>query len=96
MKTVYVAFQNRATGQVGNEGASIRLSRPSTWNFDADLWRAFSLRKKLTMDFRLEAFNLFIHTRLTKPNTAINHNNFGKITSSQDPRIMQAALKVSF
>ncbi len=68
MKTVYVAFQNRATGQVGNEGARIRLYRPSNWNFDAALWRTFPLR----------------------------HNNFGKITSSQNPRIMQAALKVSF
>jgi hypothetical protein len=96
MKTVYVAFQNRATDQVGNEGASIRLYRPSTWNFDAALWRAFPLRQKLTMDFRLQAPNLFIHTRLNKPNTAINHNNFGKITSSQDPRILQEALKLNF
>jgi hypothetical protein len=90
------AFQNPAPGQIGNEGATIRLYGPSAWNFDAALWRTFPLREKLKMDFRLEAFNLFNHTRLNNPNTTINNNNFGKITSSQDPRIMQAALKVNF
>jgi len=55
MKTAYVAFKNPATSQIENEGSSIRLRRPSTWNFDA-----------------------------------------AKMSSSQDPRIMQAALKVNF
>jgi hypothetical protein len=90
------AFQNPSVGQIGNEAASIRLYGPSNWNLDAALWRTFPLREKLKMDFRLEAFNLFNHTRLNNPNTTINNNNFGKITSSQDPRIMQAALKVNF
>ncbi len=90
------AFQNPATGALGNEGASIRLYGPSQWNVDTALWRTFPLREKLKMDFRLEAFNVFNHARFNNPNTTINNNNFGRITTAQDPRIMQAALKVNF
>lgn len=93
MKTAYVAFKNPATGKIENEGPSIRLYRPSTWNLDAALWRLFP---ELKMDFRLEAFNLFTHTRLNNSKTTINNNNFAKNTSLQDPRIKQAALKVNF
>jgi hypothetical protein len=46
------------------------------------------------MDFRLEPFNLFNHGRLNNPVT-INNKNFGKITSSQDPRMTRPP-KVNF
>ena len=90
------AFQNPATGALGNAGPSIRLYGPSAWNVDAALWRTFPLRESLKMDFRLEAFNVFNHARFNNPNTTINNNNFGKITTAQDPRILQAALKFNF
>src|SRR5262245_52305673 len=65
------AFQNPATGALGNEGASIRLYGPSQWNVDTALWRSFPLRENLKMDFRLEAFNVFNHARFNNPNTTI-------------------------
>jgi len=98
------AFQNPAPGTLGNEGRTIRLYGPSAWNVDAALSRTFPLKEKLKIDFRLEAFNLFNHARFgnpntspsSNPNTTINNSNFGKITAAQDPRIMQAALKLNF
>jgi hypothetical protein len=90
------AFQNPVTGAIGNEAPSIRLYGPSVWNVDAALWRSFPVRENLKMDFRLEAFNVFNHARFGNPNTTINNNNFGRITTAQDPRIMQAALKLNF
>ena len=90
------AFQNPGTGAIGNEAPSIRLYGPSAWNVDVALWRTFPVREGLKVEFRLEAFNLLNHARFNNPNTTINNNNFGKITTAQDPRIMQAALKVNF
>jgi len=48
------------------------------------------------VDFRAEAFNLFNHTRLGSPVTAMNSPAYGQILSARDPRIVQLALKYKF
>jgi len=49
------------------------------------------------MDLRVEAFNVFNHTRFANPGTSLNNGNtLGQITSALDPRIMQLALKLAF
>ena len=56
----------------------------------------FQIRESKKVELRVEAFNLTNSVRLNDPVTNFNAGNFGQITSAQDPRIMQFALKYVF
>jgi hypothetical protein len=60
------------------------------------LSRSFTPREAQKLEFRAEAFNVTNSLRKGNPNTALNSNTFGQITTSLDARIMQFALKYSF
>jgi len=51
-------------------------------------------RFKLT--FRAELFNIFNNVEFQDPNTNINSSNFGKVSTTYDPRIAQFAMRLSF
>ncbi len=89
------AFLVGAVGTFGNSGRSTNLG-PGAWNVDVALSRSFPTAEHQRVDFRAEAFNLFNHTRLGNPVTAMNSPAYGKILSARDPRIMQLALKYVF
>jgi hypothetical protein len=55
------------------------------------------MREQIHADLRWEAFNVLNHARFNNPGTSLSSGNtFGIISSAQDPRIMQVALKVVF
>ena len=89
------AFALPALGTVGNLGRS-NIPGPGYWQFDAAISRTFQLRETQKLEFRWETFNIPNAVRLDKPTTVLNSNNFGQITTAQDPRIMQFALKYVF
>jgi hypothetical protein len=90
------AFVKNGPGAYGNAGPGL-LTGPGRWNLDAAVWRTFRFGERIRTDFRWEAFNVLNHARFNNPGTALNTGNtFGVISSAQDPRIMQAALKVTF
>ena len=60
------------------------------------LTRTFQVRENQSIEFRAEAFNLPNHLNPGNPKTTLNNQNFGKIQSADDPRIMQLALKYVF
>ena len=60
------------------------------------LTRTFNVRENQSVEFRAEAFNLPNHLNPENPVTALNNAEFGRITSAQDPRIVQLALKYVF
>lgn len=82
---------------------------PDRTNLDLALAKAFSFRSKLKAEFRLEAFNVFNHTEFYNPgcapgvtgapycNTLVPTNgNFGQVTGTYDPRVLQLALRIQF
>jgi len=80
---------------------------PRFWNYDTAVSREFSIREKGRIEFRAEAFNVTnaMHPGISLPSLAAGASGlnltfgtptFGQITSSQDPRILQMALKFSF
>ena len=99
------AFQVQAPGTFGNAGRNIILG-PGTWNFDAGLWRSFSITERLKLEIRGEGFNVLNHTRWASVGGSAATNNpgtslasgttYGKITNALDPRIMQVAMKLTF
>jgi hypothetical protein len=48
------------------------------------------------LTFRAEAFNLFNTTNFTAPNTDLRSANFGRVSSTFDPRAVQLALRLAF
>ena len=94
------AFTQPALGALGNAGRA-SLPGPGFWEIDSALSRIFRVRESMNFELRAEAFNLTNSFRAGSPTTglvitAINNQNFGKILSAQDPRIMQLALKFVF
>ena len=89
------AFAPQGLGTFGNVGYNAFVG-PRTWSFDMALSRTFNLREMQRLEVRAEAFNVTNSFRPGNPGTAINSNTFGQIRTSQDPRILQFALKYVF
>ncbi|MFN7997124.1 MAG: hypothetical protein U0Q18_26150 [Bryobacteraceae bacterium] len=49
-----------------------------------------------TLQFRFEFFNIFNHAQFGNPTGSILNSTFGYVTSANDPRIGQVALKFLF
>ncbi len=89
------AFTQNATGTFGNLGRNA-FRQPKYYDVDASITRTFPLYERLALNMRLEAFNLMNHPNFNGFTTALNSSTFGQATSAQDPRIFQAAAKITF
>ena len=57
--------------------------------------RRIALREKHVIELRAEAFNILNHAHLDNPNTTLSSALLGQITTAEDPRILQFAIKYS-
>jgi outer membrane receptor protein involved in Fe transport len=90
------AFAQNPTGTFGTSGRNI-LRGPGFASVD------FGLGKEVPMffenhrlQFRAEFFNLFNRVNFNNPNSILSSAQFGQITSSGDPRVIQFGLKYVF
>lgn len=88
-------FVPNAIGTFGNSGKSI-LSGPSFFNTDLGVLKNTAITEKITVQFRGEFFNVFNNVNLNSPASTQSSNQFGRITSALDPRIIQFGLKALF
>jgi hypothetical protein len=65
-------------------------------NLDLALGKSTQIFENLKAEMRLEAFNIFNHTEFTDPNTNIYSPQFGQVTGTYAPRIIQIALRFAF
>jgi len=72
------------------------LSGPAQWQFDVALSRNFNLTEAQRLEFRVEAYNLTNSFRATNPAVRLNQSTYGLIRGSDDPRILQFAIKYLF
>ena len=72
------------------------IVNPSALTNDLSITRLFPLANGRIVQVRWEIFNVFNRVNYGAPNTSLNSANFGRITSTGDPRIMQFALKFTF
>jgi hypothetical protein len=89
------AFASPAIGTLGNQRRN-SFTGPASRNVDIAIVRAFRLMDTHRIEARVESFNAFNWFRWNNPQTNRNNSQFGRITSADDPRVMQFALKYSF
>jgi hypothetical protein len=69
---------------------------PGLANLDLSLRKKWSLRESQAVEFRVDAFNTLNHPNFNQPGRIFAAANFGVITSAQDAREFQFALKLIF
>ncbi|HXE62377.1 MAG TPA: TonB-dependent receptor [Bryobacteraceae bacterium] len=89
------AFVNQPNFTWGNAGRVIGFG-PGRWDFDTGLQREFKPMERMTLQFRLESFNVTNTQSPANPNTSVGNTNFGRITSISGSRQQQVGLKILF
>jgi hypothetical protein len=72
------------------------LYGPKYSNTDLSVFKAFLIDIRTSIQFRVEAFNIFNNVNMNAPNSTKNSPAFGTISSAGAPRILQLALRFSF
>ena len=80
------------------EGALGRnvLEAPGYAILDAALVKRFSWGEATSIEFRVEAFNVFNRPNFDAPRRLLNASDFGRSTTTSDPRILQLGVKLNF
>lgn len=90
------AFPAQPSGLLGNAtrfNPTVRAFPNLSENLS--MGKSFPFTERLHLDLRAEAFNIFNRVVFGSPNTNLNSNSFGLITSqANSPRQMQLALKL--
>ena len=92
------AFSLAALGSLGNAPRRFFYG-PGIENFDMALQKNIAIGESKSLQFRVEAFNVFNHAQFYGPavvNGNITSANFGQVVSAAPPRQMQIAAKFYF
>ena len=89
------AFAVAPYGTFGNAGRNI-LDGPGLATVNFSIVKNTRATERLTIQFRAEFFNLLNRTNFNLPDNFVGSPTFGQITSAQDPRRTQLALKFLF
>jgi hypothetical protein len=86
---------------LGSLGTSSRrfFYGPGISNFDMTLAKTLHFSETKSMQFRLEAFNVFNHAQFYGPASVdgnISNSTFGQVISAASPRLIQLATKINF
>jgi hypothetical protein len=75
------AFQKNATGTFGSVPRNA-LRGPGYENVDMSLFKDIMPQSRIHGQFQAEAFNVFNHTNLANPATAVSSGTFGSVTAT--------------
>ena len=91
-------FVRRAIADTAEPGSTPRNSvrGPGFSRTDLSLFKNVDLMGSHRLQFRVEGFNLFNQARFGQPVGTIGNPDFGRITTAEDGRIVQLAVKYSF
>jgi hypothetical protein len=91
-------FVRRPLPETAEPGTTPRNSvrGPGFSSTDLSLFRNLRMTDRHRLQLRIEAFNVFNQTRFGQPGNQIGTTNFGRITSADDGRIVQFAVKYNF
>lgn len=91
------AFSQPALGAWGNLGKN-GLRGPGRDNWNLSLFKSFviSEARGSRFELRFETFNTFNHTQFNNVGTSYPSSQFGQVTSTWDPRVIQLGAKLYF
>jgi carboxypeptidase family protein/TonB-dependent receptor-like protein len=84
-----------SAGRFGSLGRNV-FHGPGDILFDFTMMKRTKIGEGKILEFRSEFFNVFNHANFGNPNGSIGSVNFGRITTTRDPRLIQFALKFHF
>jgi hypothetical protein len=79
----------------GNLGYGTFLG-PGSVVWDFSIYKTFAITERHRVQFRTEFFNFPNHPNLGNPGLTLGTATFGKITSANDPRVLQFGAKYTF
>lgn len=88
------AFTGR-TGLIGSVPRNL-IEMPATHNWNLSLMKRTNITEDVRLQFRAEIFNLFNHPNYRTVVTNFSASNFGALTETDDPRVIQFGLKLLF
>jgi hypothetical protein len=89
------AFAPNKIGTFGDTGKNI-LRGPKYFDLDLALLKNAKISQRYSAQFRAEFYNSLNNVNFGAPDGGLTDSSFGQITSAQDPRILQMALKFMF
>ena len=90
-------FSTPALGAWGNLGkGAVRGPGRDNWNMSLFKEFVFSEARNSRFELRFETFNTFNHTQFNDVSTTYSNSNFGQVTSTWDPRVIQLGAKLYF
>ena len=91
------AFSQAPVLTFGNISRFLNVRGPGLYNWDASLFKTFTVRERVKAQFRAEALNATNTAQFGNPSTSINSATFGQITTQiNHPRIVQLGVRVTF
>jgi hypothetical protein len=84
-----------ASFQVGNEKPGAIIG-PGFNRLDVGIFRNFKITRGVVFTLRGEGFNVLNHTNWGSVDTVATDSQFGQVTSTRDPRLLQVAGKLNF
>jgi hypothetical protein len=72
---------------------------PGTTNFNTALYKNFAIKERANFQFRFETFNTFNHTEFNNVGATYQgpgSGNFGQVTNTQDPRVLELGAILNF
>jgi trimeric autotransporter adhesin len=91
------AFTTTPRFAFGNVARTLGMRGPGQANWDASIFKTFSMTEKFKGQFRAEALNAFNTPMFAAPNTSFGSSSFGRITSQVNfARMMQLGIRLYF
>jgi len=85
----------QGAGRFGNLGRNV-FHGPGINNWDFSVLKRTKVTEAQEIEFRAEYFNFFNHAQFNNPSGNVGSVNFGRVTTTRDPRLIQFALKYKF
>ena len=79
----------------GNEARNV-ITGPGLADWDAALQRRFRLTEQLNVVFRADFFNVTNHPNFDRPGLIVGTTQFARISSAENPRLTQFALRLNW
>ena len=94
--TTCTYFTQPSFGQLGNETPNAQFRNPNFAQTDLSLKKTTAIYERLSLDLRVDAFNLFNQVNFNSINSNLNDINFGTALSTHTARYLQVGATASF